>query len=517
LTFSPFTIGRPLRPLLALANLPAAIALLVLLTAGVYADYQNRVVAEQALRADVTKEVNLIRAKLEGNINGNLQLVRGLIATIVSEPDMGQTRFAQLAESLFREKTQLRNIVGAPGLVISLMYPLEGNEKALGLDYRKETAQREAALRARDTGQLVLAGPLELKQGGQGLVGRFPVFLDPSRPKETFWGIVAAVIDIQKLYADSGLLDQSLPIELALTGKDALGKHGPQFYGAAQVTQDDPVTADVTLPSGSWQISATPKGGWKVTPPGAWLLRLIMVLGGGLVIVPITIAGRLIEERHRHYEDLRRSERRLRQLSQRLELALDASQIGVWEHDLGSHAMVWDDRVNEIYGKPLDGKPRSYQDWAGSIHPDDLENATRDLEKGIATGRYSSEYRVLLPGGTVRHVRTRAKCYRDGDESKMVGAEWDVTGDVALTRELQRAKDVAEIRNAELETAKARIEHAALHDSLTGLPNRRYLDDRLGRQAMPMLTPIRTRGRPTPVGQRRHRSLSSQKPWPQSI
>jgi diguanylate cyclase (GGDEF)-like protein len=482
LTF-PTSAGRYFRPLLAWTNLPAAIALVVLLAAGIYADRQNRIMAEHALRASVAKEVNLVRARLEGNISGNLQLVRGLIGTIITEPGMDQARFAELAESLFRQKTQLRNIAGAPDLVISLMYPMAGNEKAIGLDYRKEPAQREAALRARDSGDLVLAGPLALKQGGQGLIGRFPVFLDPGRPQESFWGIVAAVIDVNRLYADSGLLDTNLPIEVALTGADGLGVDGARFYGSANVTEGDPVTAEVKLPTGSWQISAIPKGGWNVTPPGTWQLRLIMLLGAALVIVPITIAGRLIGERHRHYDDLSRSERRLRLLSQRLELALDASQIGVWEHDLESHTLVWDDRVNEIYGKPQDGKPRRYQDWAGAIHPEDLDRANRDFEEGIATGRYSSEYRLLLQDGTVRHVRTRATCYRDGAEPRMIGAEWDVTADVVLRQELERAKNLAETRNAELEAAKARIEHTALHDALTGLPNRRYLDDRLGRRA----------------------------------
>ena len=51
------------------------------------------------------------------------------------------------------------------------------------------------------------------------------------------------------------------------------------------------------------------------------------------------------------------------------------------------------------------------------------------------------------------------------------------------SQELQRAKDLAEARNAELEAAKARIETKALHDTLTGLPNRRYLDEMLAERS----------------------------------
>ena len=98
---------------LAPSYLPAVIAAFVVLVAGILADNQNQVVAEARLRARVAEELNPIRAKLEANVNGNIQLVRGLIGTLVTEPGMDQKRFATLSRSIFTERSQLRSIAAA--------------------------------------------------------------------------------------------------------------------------------------------------------------------------------------------------------------------------------------------------------------------------------------------------------------------------------------------------------------------------------------------------------------------
>ena len=168
-----------------------------------FLDRQSSILNEERLRASVLAEVSLIRAKLEGNINGNIQLVRGLRRHHFDRAQYGPGALCRTRQ-LFQEQSQLRLIAAAPDLVISQAYPLEGNEKAIGLDYRTNEAQRDAVLRARDTGKLVLAGPVDLVQGGRGFVGRFPVYVDTNFGKQ-FWGVVSAVVDVDRLYADSGV------------------------------------------------------------------------------------------------------------------------------------------------------------------------------------------------------------------------------------------------------------------------------------------------------------------------
>ncbi|MDR9773654.1 EAL domain-containing protein [Rhizobium hidalgonense] len=176
-----------------------------------------------------------------------------------------------------------------------------------------------------------------------------------------------------------------------------------------------------------------------------------------------------------------RSEREFQDLLRRLELALDASQIGVWEHSIEQDGILWDAQMHRLYetGETCRLVPALL--WSSAIHPDDRERAERDFDEAIATrGAYNSQFRIVLPSGEIRHLRSRAHFYVDAEGlPSFIGAEWDVTADVLLNAELAGQKMVAEARALALEESNARIEHVADHDYLTGLPNRRLLDKRL--------------------------------------
>jgi diguanylate cyclase (GGDEF)-like protein/PAS domain S-box-containing protein len=456
---------------------PVLLALLMVAAAGFFIDRQSHSISEQRMRADVLGQLTIIRAKLEGNIASDIQLVRGLVSTISSQPDLSQEQFQVLAAHLFEEESQLRSISVAPDLVIAMTYPPNQTHN-IGFDYRTSPGQWDAVKEVVDTGRLVLAGPVDLIQGGRGFIGRFPIYTGTGEDR-SFWGIAAAVIDIDRLYRDSGLYDPDLPIEIAITGHDSKGGDGALFYGR-DLSAENPILADVALPTGSWQLSAIPRGGWAPDGLTQWLLRGLIVLAGGLVILPIFTTRRMVEQRYRHIGQLRVRERELAALTDRLNLALQTSQVGIWELDLDSGAEYWDARTNELYGLQADAAPRTYEQWRAIVHPDDLEKSEAEFKRMIATGHYEAVYRIRLDDGTVRHVRSIAMVKKvPGESDRVLGVNWDITRDVALNEDLRRAHQLTEARNAELETAKIRIEHNALHDSLTGLPNRRFLDEKL--------------------------------------
>ena len=262
---------------------------LVLLAIGVVVEQINDERHALAVRAEVQNRLVETRDRLNAQLVSDLQLVRGLVSVINLDPGLDQARFERAARPLLDGRTHLRNIAAAPDMVIRMIVPLQGNERALGLDYRRTPGQAEAAERARSTRQVVLAGPLPLVQGGTGLIARLPVFV--AGPEgERFWGLVSAVIDSDRLFRSAGLLDPALPIEIAVRGADARGAAGSVFIGRAELFDQQPVLAEVALPQGSWQLAAQPRGGWPRHADNLWALRagyatLALLVMGAFVLL----------------------------------------------------------------------------------------------------------------------------------------------------------------------------------------------------------------------------------------
>lgn len=178
-------------------------------------------------------------------------------------------------------------------------------------------------------------------------------------------------------------------------------------------------------------------------------------------------------------EELSFREHQLQELTGRLNLALESYNCGTWQIDPYTVTATWDDRMYQLYDLERQGdEPVDLEMFLTCLHPDDRENA---VDTGTHEG-HPNTHRVITRSGETRFIRTVGQSYRDRNGKKrVVGIAFDVTSDVKLAEQLKMAKDEAEAKNAELEQAKNRIEHNALHDPLTNLGNRRMLDAELDR------------------------------------
>ncbi len=149
---------------------------------------------------------------------------------------------------------------------------------------------------------------------------------------------------------------------------------------------------------------------------------------------------------------------------EKLRLAVDAADLYYWEWDLRTDKLSWGRDPGGLIGRP-DERSRAYPDFRDMVHPEDRERYLAAGRDALASGvPYAGEFRVVTRDGDVRWIAAHGSVLRlpEGGSGKMIGVSQDIT---------ERKRQEEEVR------------FLAYHDTLTGLPNRRLLDDRM-RQAV---------------------------------
>lgn len=174
--------------------------------------------------------------------------------------------------------------------------------------------------------------------------------------------------------------------------------------------------------------------------------RVYPLPDGGIAVFFRDITGR------------KQAEAQLLAQTERLQLATEAAELGLFHHNVLTGEINWSDKVYEHSGVPPDVK-LSYEVIFAHIHPDDREQAQKLWAELTAPGidrHYQTEYRTIGTDGRERWVAAKGKVYHDASARavRLVGTTMDITERKRIEKQIQQASQ---------------------HDSLTGLPNRALL------------------------------------------
>lgn len=281
-----------IRYLPLVAGVLGALAVWLVLETLVWIEQDRR---QQAERAAVQAEVSTVRSRLESEMNATLSLSLGLSTFVLTKPDFTEADLVRVAGSLIRMQPAIRSVVIAPDNEIRYIYPLAGNEKALGLRYLETPSQRDAVLRMMREQRPIAAGPIELAQGGTGIINRIPILFTRPDGGTFYWGLAAVAIDPFPIFRLAGIRNEaSETMRYALRGRDGLGAEGEVFLGdPALFAHPDAVLMDVVIPGGSWQLAALQQVAREHAAWNQFVMALLALFAGGLAAYAVSAHQRI--------------------------------------------------------------------------------------------------------------------------------------------------------------------------------------------------------------------------------
>ena len=170
----------------------------------------------------------------------------------------------------------------------------------------------------------------------------------------------------------------------------------------------------------------------------------------------------LYERSRKEISERIRAETALRESDERYSLAVKGTKDGIWDWNLTSHQVYYSPRWKSILGYADEELGTSPREWLDRVHPSDRRHLETAITAYLQSNQphFEHEHRMLHKDGTYCWVLTRGFAVRDanGKPFRMAGSQSDIT---------------------DRKLAEGRLIHNAFHDTLTGLPNRALLLDRL--------------------------------------
>ena len=179
---------------------------------------------------------------------------------------------------------------------------------------------------------------------------------------------------------------------------------------------------------------------------------------------------------HRDITGRKASEEALMLTFERLELAMKASNAGIWEHDLQSGTMKADAKLLALYGASGQSDV-SVEFWKNAVDPEDRERVNQAINESLQSGKkaFDTEFRIhRIDDGSLHYICAKGRIIRDGAgcPTRIIGVNWDVTEErlreARLAEALAHEKELSEKARAG-ERAKSEFLAVMSHEVRTPL------------------------------------------------
>lgn len=233
---------------------------------------------------ELEDEILKVKNKIEYLISARIINANGMAGFIELNKSIDQRVYDVFAREIYNsEKEIVKDVVFITDTTITYIYPEYLGSGAIGVDLALIPEQKDNLLYTKEHFKTVYFGPIDLVEGGRGIIVRVPVVVN-----RVYYGQVAIVFDYIRFIKESGLKDIAVENYVALEGTDPASGEKMNVWSSDGTRPKDVISQDVILDDINWVITAAPVSGWH----GFSVLFYLIILVGALVVIGATVAYR---------------------------------------------------------------------------------------------------------------------------------------------------------------------------------------------------------------------------------
>ncbi|MBF2708742.1 PAS domain S-box protein [Flavobacterium soyangense] len=334
-----------------------------------------------------------------------------------------------------------------PDGIIKYIYPMKGNEAAMNLNILNSEYLKKEAKRSVETQKIYFAGPLNLKQGGVGIVGRLPIYNN-----NKFWGFSSVIIKLETLLKASGInsIDQSNYYFQFSKKNPNTSKE--QFYLPSKTNLDKSYYISQNISDSDWKLYLITKKPFRIYPQ----ILLSAILGFIIAILLGVLTTKLLEKPEELRLLLKEQEKKLLKNKVKFKTVFEQATIGFAIIDAYKFDLL---QANEKFYNMLGFTHNEIKEKGlGSLtHPDDIDNTLLNIKKlneGLIK-EYFSEKRCLTKSGKIIWVNLTISPLWENDEKPATHIAF--------------IKDITERKEAEELNKRNEARYKSLIDTIDGI------------------------------------------------
>ena len=262
--------------------------------------YQNQL-KEAKLKADYTAQTTIGRVKSQ--LNHYLAESNLMKHMIEAGYTVNDEEFSVLSSLMQDDQNVIKAHELAKDGIVTLIYPMSGNEAALGLNMLEHPARKQEARLAKESGEYTIAGPIELQQGDIGALLFDPIYTTDANGDQTFWGFSILVLDWESFLNEIELdtLEEAGYTYELWKISPATGEH-VSIAHSGNSRRSDAIEVLCTVPNDTWHFEIVPKNGW-LSP-----LQVFVSFALGLILSLLASIGFLQFQMRRYKDEIHAAE-----------------------------------------------------------------------------------------------------------------------------------------------------------------------------------------------------------------